>query len=211
MQVLPFSDTAVWTQVRVGILFTQDCFQLLSSSHLPRDRALRPSAATVGCTRTIRFTRKLATANPLLLPAATLSGREHGDNSRKWRRVNHSWEFYLELWYCTAVLFQFHLVLFPDHTSKLIMKGSGQLEQNLPFLWSENWTQSTCTLLSHHIAATWEGKGTSLHLPVPLRQLVRFISVWNASRTVGDFAQHSGKTHSIDMTPEGCAGPLNAN
>ena len=28
---------------------------------------------------------------------------------------------------------------------------------------------------------------------------------------MGDFAQHSGKTHSIDMTPEGCAGPLNAN
>ena len=113
MQALPFSDTAVWTQVHVGILFTQDCFQLLFSSHLPRDRALRPSAATVGWTRTIRFTRKLATANPLLLPAATLSGREHGDNSRKWRRVNHSWEFYLELWYCTAVLFQFHLVY--DH------------------------------------------------------------------------------------------------
>ena len=123
-----------WNNIHSGL------FLLLSPSHLPRDRALRPSAATVGWTRTIRFTRKLATANPLLLPAATLSGREHGDNSRTWRRVNsrkwrrvnsrtwrrvnHSWEFYLELWYCTAVLFQFHLVSFPDHTPKLMMKGS---------------------------------------------------------------------------------------
>ena len=97
-------------------------------------------------------------------------------NHRTWRRVNHNCEFYLELWHCTAVLFQFHLVSFPDHIPVSKLRGSGQLEQNLPFLWSENWTQSTCTLLSHHIAATWKGKGSSPHLPVPLRQLVRFIS-----------------------------------
>ena len=74
-EVLKIRDRIIWFLFRTA--------SYVSFSHLPRDRARRPSAATVGWTRTIRFTRKLATANPLLLPAATLSGRENSGWSPK--------------------------------------------------------------------------------------------------------------------------------
>ena len=48
--------------------------------YLPRERSPEPSACTVGWSRTRLFTRKLATVNPLLVPAATL---EEGGGERR--------------------------------------------------------------------------------------------------------------------------------